>query len=69
MRADLVAVDLESPRTAGVGASAEVAVFAAAAPDVTDVVVDGRPVVRDRAHARVPGAGAALRDAISALYP
>ena len=41
-RADLVAVDLESVRTAGGGATVENAVFAAAAADVTDVVVDGR---------------------------
>ena len=45
-RADLVTLDLASPRTAGTGAGAETAVFAAVAEDVTRVVVDGRVVVR-----------------------
>jgi formiminoglutamate deiminase len=49
-RADLVAVDLTSVRTAGGGATAENVVFAASAADVTDVVVDGRTVVADRRH-------------------
>ncbi|HYN96537.1 MAG TPA: formimidoylglutamate deiminase, partial [Pilimelia sp.] len=40
-RADLVAVRLDSPRTAGVDPAT--AVFAATAADVPDVVVDGRP--------------------------
>lgn len=52
-RADFVAVDLNSVRTAGGGASAETVVFAACAGDVTDVVVDGRIVVADRAHVGV----------------
>ena len=39
-----------SVRTAGGGATVENAVFAAAAADVTDVVVDGRAVVADRRH-------------------
>ncbi|ANY09359.1 formimidoylglutamate deiminase [Pseudonocardia sp. HH130630-07] len=59
-RADLVAVDLGSVRTAGCGASAETAVFAASAADVTDVVVDGRVVVADRRHRTVPDAGRRL---------
>jgi formiminoglutamate deiminase len=49
-RADLVTVDLAGVRTAGaepLGA----AVFAAGAADVTHVLVDGRPVVRDGRHA------------------
>ena len=46
--ADLVAVRLDSPRTAGVD-PAQV-VFAAGAPDVTDVVVGGRHVVRAGKH-------------------
>lgn len=53
--ADLVAVDLRSPRTAGVfdeNALAAV-VYAATAADVTDVVVGGRHVVRDGRHCSV----------------
>ena len=53
-RADFVAVQIDSIRTAGGGATAENVVFAAAAPDVTDVVVDGRAVVVDRKHVTVP---------------
>jgi cytosine/adenosine deaminase-related metal-dependent hydrolase len=49
-RADLVAVDVNSVRTAGGGATPETVVFAASAGDVTDVVVDGRVVVADRRH-------------------
>ena len=41
-RADLVAVDTRSVRTAGGGATAENVVFAASAADVTDVIIDGR---------------------------
>ncbi|MEV0672775.1 formimidoylglutamate deiminase [Mycobacterium sp. NPDC050441] len=55
-RADLVAVDLGSVRTAGSGASVEALVFAAAAGDVTDVVIDGRVVVSDRRHVTVDAA-------------
>ncbi|HSE10697.1 MAG TPA: formimidoylglutamate deiminase [Nocardioidaceae bacterium] len=43
-RADLVTLDLRSPRTAGSGASAESAVFAAGAADVTQVIRDGQVV-------------------------
>ena len=66
-RADLVAIDLGSARTAGCRATAETAVFAAVACDVTDVVVDGEPVVRDRRHLRIPDVGAALRTAVEAV--
>ena len=45
-RADLVTVDVHSPRTAGTGADEHTAVFAATAADVVHVVVDGRVVVR-----------------------
>ncbi|CDO07489.1 formimidoylglutamate deiminase [Mycolicibacterium cosmeticum] len=65
-RADLVAVDLNSVRAAGGGATAETIVFAASAADVTDVVVDGRVVVADRRHVRVDVA-AELKTAITAL--
>ena len=66
-RADLVAVDLNSVRTAGGGASVENVVFAATAADVTDVVVDGRVVVADRRHAVVTEPGRELAWSISAL--
>ena len=66
-RADFVAVQLDSARTAGGGATIENAVFAAAASDVTDVVVDGRSVVVDRKHVTVPNAEAELASAIAEL--
>ncbi|MCP9275324.1 formimidoylglutamate deiminase [Mycolicibacterium arenosum] len=64
-RADLVAVDLASVRTAGGGPTAENVVFAASAADVTDVVVDGRTVVTDRRHHF--DVGRALADVIGEL--
>jgi formiminoglutamate deiminase len=67
MRADVVAVDLESPRTAGIGATAAAVAFAATASDVTDVVIGGRVVVEDRRHLGVGDVGIALRDAIAAV--
>jgi cytosine/adenosine deaminase-related metal-dependent hydrolase len=67
-RADLVALDLASVRTAGGGATPENVVFAASAGDVTDVVVDGRTVVADRRHLHVPDVGRTLADAIAALW-
>jgi formiminoglutamate deiminase len=66
-RADFVAIDLSSVRTAGGGATPETVVFAASAADVTDVVVDGRVVVADRRHLGVDDVGAALAETISAL--
>jgi formiminoglutamate deiminase len=66
-RADFVAVQLDSIRTAGGGATVENVVFAAAAPDVTDVVVDGHTVVVDRNHVTVPDVEAELASAISDL--
>lgn len=53
-RADLVTIDLTSVRTAG-GAESPLAtaIFAAGAADVTEVLIDGRPVVIDRHHQRV----------------
>ncbi len=65
-RADFVAVEMNSVRTAGGDASAETVVFAASASDVTDVVVDGRVVVADSRHVRVD-VGAELGSAISDL--
>ena len=67
MRADLVAVDLNSRRTAGGLINVETVVFAASAADVTDVIVDGVVVVKDRHHVRVDDIGVALRDAIGAV--
>ncbi len=52
-RADLVAVRLDSVRTAGTGGTVETAVFAASAADVTDVVVDGRHLVAEGKHVKV----------------
>jgi formiminoglutamate deiminase len=66
-RADLVAVDLNSVRTAGGGPTVENAVFAATAADVTDVVVDGRVVVSERRHHLVADAGRQLAKSISAV--
>jgi formiminoglutamate deiminase len=66
-RADLVAVDLESIRTAGGNAAVETIVYAATAADVTDVIVDGRIVVADRRHRGVDNPAAQLAEAISAL--
>lgn len=68
MRADLVAVDLESSRTAGCGPTAEAIVFAASSADVTDVVVDDRQIVRDRQHVNVPHVGRVLNDAIARMH-
>ncbi|MGI5213705.1 formimidoylglutamate deiminase [Plantactinospora sp. CA-290183] len=48
-RADLVTVGLHSARTAGVPPAG--LLFAATAADVTDVLVDGRQVVREGRHA------------------
>jgi formiminoglutamate deiminase len=66
-RADLVAVDIRSIRTAGGGATVENAVFAATAADVTDVIVDGRVVVADRRHTTVTDPARELNRAIADL--
>ncbi|MEJ2868724.1 formimidoylglutamate deiminase [Actinomycetospora sp. OC33-EN08] len=66
-RADLVALDLASVRTAGGGATVETAVFAAGAADVTDVVVDGRIVVADRRHTTVPDVAGRLAAVTSSV--
>ncbi|WP_026922458.1 formimidoylglutamate deiminase [Glycomyces arizonensis] len=64
-RADLVAVDLDSPRTAGI--APEGILYAATAADVTDVVVDGRRVVADGRHTAVDAA-AELAESIGELW-
>ena len=64
-KADLVAVDLESARTAGV--PAEFVLTAATAADVTDVIRDGEAVVTDRRH-RLGDVGRLLSEAINQLW-
>ena len=63
--ADLVVLDTASPRTAGTGAGAETAVFAATAADVVLVVADGRVVSRREDSAEV---GRELGAAVAALW-
>lgn len=63
-RADAVAVRLDSRRTAGI-LPAQV-LLAATAEDVTDVIADGRPVVRHGRH-HLGDVGALLREAIEPL--
>ncbi len=67
--ADLVAMRLDSPRLAGAGRDDLLAavVFAAAAADVTDLVVGGRRVVAAGRHLLVPDVPAALARAIEGL--
>jgi len=62
--ADLVAVRLDTPRTAGVD-PAQV-LYAATAADVDTVLVDGRPAVEGGVH-RLGDVGALLASAIGAL--
>jgi formiminoglutamate deiminase len=64
-RADLVAVRLDSPRTAGIDPAQ--AVLAATAADVDTVIVDGAVVVADGRH-RLGDVGALLADAIEPLW-
>lgn len=65
--ADFITLDLTSVRLAGLAPSELLAgvVYAGSAADVTDVVVGGREVVRDRTHTRVPDVPAALADALA----
>jgi cytosine/adenosine deaminase-related metal-dependent hydrolase len=64
-RADLVAVRLDSPRTAGCAPGQ--LVMAAAAADVHTVVVDGRAVVADGEHV-LGDVGRLLTEAIAPLW-
>jgi formiminoglutamate deiminase len=64
MRADLVAVRLDSPRTAG--SAPDQLVMVAGTTDVHTVVVDGRVVVADGQHV-LGDVGRLLADAIEAL--
>jgi formiminoglutamate deiminase len=63
--ADLVAVGMDSPRTAGI--APEQVVMAACADDIHTVVVDGRIVVREGRHV-LGDAGRLLADAIAPLW-
>jgi formiminoglutamate deiminase len=67
--ADFVTVCLDAPALAGLTEDflLEAAVFAAGRHDVTDVVVAGRPVVRDGQHLLVGDVAGALRAAINDL--
>ena len=64
-RADLVTLDTTTPRTAGTGADENTAVFAATADDVTQVMVDGRVVVRQGDREQI---GRELDAAIGAVW-
>jgi formiminoglutamate deiminase len=64
-RADLVAVRLDTPRTAGID-PAQV-LFAATASDIDTVLADGAVVVRDGRH-RLGDVGRLLSGAIAALW-
>ncbi|WP_026929466.1 formimidoylglutamate deiminase [Glycomyces tenuis] len=65
LRCDLVAVALDSPRTAGVAPDG--LLYAATAADVTDVVVDGRRVVSGGRHTAIDTA-AELAETIGELW-
>jgi formiminoglutamate deiminase len=64
-RADLVTVRLDSPRTAGLDPHG--LLFAATAADITQVMVDGRTIVRDGEHTFIDVPGE-LKEAICALF-
>ena len=63
--ADLVTLDLRSPRTAGTGATVETAVFAASAADVVHVVAQGKVVVERGDHREI---GVALDRAVHRIW-
>jgi formiminoglutamate deiminase len=67
-RADLVTVRLDTVRTAGYDDPAAAVIFAATAADVTDVVVDGRPIVHNGQHKLIEDAPRALASAIEAVW-
>jgi formiminoglutamate deiminase len=64
-RADLVTIDPTSPRTAGTGRDEGSVVFAATAEDVTQVMVDGRIVVREGDREQI---GRELDEAIRRIW-
>jgi cytosine/adenosine deaminase-related metal-dependent hydrolase len=65
-----VSLDRASVRLAGLDVAEGVAglVFAATASDVTDVVVGGRAIVRDRVHIALPDVTGVLHRTITALW-
>lgn len=67
--ADFTTIRLDSVRTAGSAPATilETAVFAAGAADVTTVVVDGRVVVENSLHARIPDVAGELQRSIDAV--
>ncbi len=65
--ADLVAVRLDSVRTAGARDPLAAAVFAASAADVTDVIAGGRVIVTEGHHLTVPDPAARLAAAVARL--
>ncbi len=67
-RADLVSVRLDTVRTAGHEDPAAAAVFAGTAADVTDVIVDGRPIVAEGRHLLVADVPRALTEAIAEVW-
>ncbi|MBX6748158.1 MAG: formimidoylglutamate deiminase [Micromonosporaceae bacterium] len=67
-RADLVTVRLDTVRTAGYDDPAGAVLFAATVADVTDVVVDGRPIVHNGRHLFVEDVPGALASAIQAVW-
>jgi formiminoglutamate deiminase len=66
--ADFTTVALDSVRTAGGGAAAETAVFAAGAADVRHTVVGGRWVVRDGRHLLLPDVAGELAEAVAGVF-
>lgn len=69
--ADLVTIDLGSPRLAG-GTDEDLigrVIYGATSADVSDVMVGGRPIVSEREHLAIPGVSRALDDAIGKLVP
>ena len=67
-RADLVTVRLDTVRTAGYDDPVAAVLFAATAADVTDVMVDGRPIVHNGRHQLVEDVPGALASAIEAVW-
>src|SRR5262245_51468188 len=68
--ADFAVLDRGSVRLAGIDPAEGVAgvVFAATAADVTDVVVGGRTIVRDRSHVKIPDVARDLHRAITSAW-
>jgi formiminoglutamate deiminase len=67
-RADLVTVRLDTVRTAGYDDPAAAVLFGATASDVTDVAVDGRPIVQNGRHLLIDDVPRTLDTAIRALW-